>query len=429
VQDSARDDKGVSRSDSVNNLEGNNIVNDNLDSLLHNIDPEFREFTMYISSNMTLVILMLIPHRLGAQFVEEKALRLGSTRHKLAAQFIEKKASSLSPAAPDSSLLPRGAENEGGGGTATVTLTSDLGSNSFLSKISKLQDTSDQGSFSIEMTAQSSTDDSADMLRFEMATTRRELKELKASLIDVVRQQRTLLATSQSQEQPLVQRLFVSLFDTVKALFQAGAAKSSARNIFSQVFGPGWGAQQSTSGESADDAAAAALVNNFLRTALLLAGCFISPSHMIHQAMLSVREDPVFAILLPCLGFSLAGLMRNIPRHVSWLSGDTTTLEDALGISVKVPLPFCRNFQIFHAFLETHFENKPGLSIVRAKHYNLMLGDRKGAIILQGSEGWKSGTITARSKIVMAIYIASETSLCLNCGKALTKQSAEVYSW
>jgi len=345
---------------------------------------------------------MLISPRLGAQFVEERVSR-----------YLD--------VAPDSFLHPEGAAVEGQGRNSQprTTFTYTPKDKSILSQISELEDPEDQSHSMTENQMHPLSDDVADAV-----VTRREFNELRESLNVAVAQHRELLVASQTRGKPLVLRMFLSILNAAKSRIRAQIEPNSTKAILIQVFGSWSGVNPG----SEDDVAAVSLVDDFLASAFLLAGCFIP--RMANQLMSKVRQDPVFAILLPCLGFSLVRTMRNIPQHISWLQGhDSIILEDALGISTKIPLLLCRSSKMFHAFIETHFENKPGMVIVQARQYSLTLGNRRGSLILQGSEGWKTGAITARSTVVMSVYVASSVAICLDCGKSLTNQSEEVYTW
>ncbi|KEF58844.1 uncharacterized protein A1O9_03687 [Exophiala aquamarina CBS 119918] len=392
VQESGGDDRHVGLPDNVRSPAREKKINENVEALLHHIDPEFKEITM-----------------LGARFVEERAFRLRS-------------------AAPDSFLPPEGTavERQGSNSQPRTTFTSNSKDNSILSKISELEGSEHQSHSAIGKQVHPPAGHAADVLMSSLVATRRELSELRESLNSVVAQQRDLLMASQTRDKPLVQRLFLAIFNAAKSRLRAQNAGNSTKAILIQVFGPWWGVNSSSTNRSSeDDAAAASLVDDFLRSSFLLACCYIP--RMAKQLMSRVRQDPVFAILLPCLGSSLVRLMHNIPQHVSWLQGDDSiTLEDALGVSIKIPLLLCRSSKIFHAFIETHFENKPGMLIVQARKYSITLDSRRGRVILQGSEGWKTGEIKARSTVIMSIHVSSNAAICLNCGNPLVNQSEDV---
>lgn len=300
---------------------------------------------------------------------------------------------------------------------ATFTSSPNLASSSVLAEISGLQTSSRSPSLPMENLLGSASDANTHKVRSDLAMIRREISELRDSVRDSIAQQQVLNGTPQYQQQPAsIRRIFSSLISFVQVQGQL-QPEEPKRDCSQEI----------------NDTNTEALVNHFLHSALGLATCFlfrvVAKPEDLRSEMLRLREDCIFAMMLPCLGWSLTRLMRTLPRHIPWLQGNNILLEDALGVLIEVPLVFCRSSQIFHGFLETHFENKPGLKKVQARHYNLMLGGREGDVILEGSRGWRCGQIKASSKIVMAIYFSSSTVLCFECQTALAPRNENAYWW
>lgn len=63
-------------------------------------------------------------------------------------------------------------------------------------------------------------------------------------------------------------------------------------------------------------------------------------------------------------------------RGLSDLTGDHILFEDASRSQRRIPLSHCHHFKTLEAFLEVHYEGRPGETLVRAGQFSLTYGSR-----------------------------------------------------
>ena len=136
-------------------------------------------------------------------------------------------------------------------------------------------------------------------------------------------------------------------------------------------------------------------------------------------------SDPVFAALLVMTAIWVFRCLAQLPRQLSLLGGDFVDFEDALGVPLQVPFSTCRHFKLFSAFVEIHFEGKPGFRQVLRRKYHLTFGNNRGMVIEHAS--WKD-LVKPRSRISMAMLI-TYTSMCAKCGLLLDPQASGTLYW
>ena len=129
------------------------------------------------------------------------------------------------------------------------------------------------------------------------------------------------------------------------------------------------------------------------------------------------RLDPLSVAMCAQFALYVASLAQGMPQRLSLLGSDSLSFEDAPGVSIKVPYPTYSHFKIFKAFLEVHFEGKPGMQKVLDGKYQL-LDHRfpKGRQIMQ--QEW-SVIVSKRSRVVMNLLFAARYPVFVDCSTPL----------
>jgi hypothetical protein len=171
------------------------------------------------------------------------------------------------------------------------------------------------------------------------------------------------------------------------------------------------------------------LVNN-ISVALVSVSCCIlyrnpSAKKAFQKWIANASSDPVFAALLVMTAIWVLRCLTQLPRQLSLLGGNFVLFEDALGVPLRVPFSTCEHFKIFSAFVEVHFEGKPGFRQVVRRNYHLTIGDSRGVVIEHSN--WKD-LVKPRSRISMAMLMMTYTTMCAKCGLLLDPQvNGELY--
>lgn len=165
-----------------------------------------------------------------------------------------------------------------------------------------------------------------------------------------------------------------------------------------------------------------------LKTRLLLAIgmlCAKTDSHDLFVGLLwQQRLDPLAVALYAFLAWHIGVLMRTIPQRLSLLTDDSMVFEDALGTTIKLPYSTYGHIRLFQAFLEVHFEGKPGLQKVIDGEYQLLdRGNSQFRVIPE--EHWNS-SISKKMRVVMNMLFAMN-DICVGCSKQLDVQGSGIY--
>ncbi|KAI1629603.1 hypothetical protein EDD37DRAFT_617446 [Exophiala viscosa] len=135
------------------------------------------------------------------------------------------------------------------------------------------------------------------------------------------------------------------------------------------------------------------------------------------------HHDPMSLTLLLLTIMSFANCFISLPYQVSLLTDESILLTTALGEPLKVPRHYWESFDIFHAFLRTHFETRPGKTYVRARRYRILLGGNTGQVLEIAK--WQQ-VVSARMKLVMAMLLESMDDDCPKCQHPLERRSASL---
>lgn len=170
--------------------------------------------------------------------------------------------------------------------------------------------------------------------------------------------------------------------------------------------------------------------SDFLKSVLLVACGMLyarPESRQLFQRLIQHQSlDPFLATIYALFTLYMAKCFQSLPQRLSLLSGDTISFEDALGFSVEVPYSTYRHIKIFRAFLEVHFEGKPGFQKVLNGQYQLLHQGRcKVSEVSQKSwdvTNWK------KSKLVMNMLFAAYDTICVNCLEPLAA-AGNGYHW
>lgn len=139
----------------------------------------------------------------------------------------------------------------------------------------------------------------------------------------------------------------------------------------------------------------------------------------------NASSDAVFAALFVMTAIWVLRCLAQLPRQLSLLGGNFVLFEDALGVPLRVPFSTCEHSKIFSAFIEVHFEGKPGFRQVVHRNYHLTIGDSRGAVIEHSN--WKY-LVKPGSRISMAMLMMTYTTMCAKCGLLLDLQvNGELY--
>ena len=142
------------------------------------------------------------------------------------------------------------------------------------------------------------------------------------------------------------------------------------------------------------------------------------------------QEDRMLPLLTWLFGLGLARYLylRQISRSLSGLTGDCIILEDAFQQQRRVPMSTCEHFSILKAFLELHYQGRPGEPLVKAGQFNMTWGSRRG-LAIRSSDWATKGHIQAGSNVVMSIYVRSDDAKCIECQTALTVTQMGEFFW
>jgi len=171
------------------------------------------------------------------------------------------------------------------------------------------------------------------------------------------------------------------------------------------------------------------LVNN-ISVALVSVSCCVlycnpSTKRAFQKWVANASSDPVFAALIVMTAIWVLRCLTQLPRQLSLLGGNFVLFEDALGVPLRVPFSTCEHFKIFSAFVEVHFEGKPGFRHVVHRNYHLTIGDSRGVVIEHSN--WKD-LVKPRSRISMTMLMMTYTTMCAKCGLLLDPQvNGELY--
>lgn len=150
--------------------------------------------------------------------------------------------------------------------------------------------------------------------------------------------------------------------------------------------------------------------------------------HLFDLMAYKHRFDPwsvtIYALVLLYLG----KLAAAIPEQLSLLSGDCLQFEDAFGTSIRVPSSTYSHIKIFRAFLEVHFEGKPGLEKVLNGEYTLL--KLSGSLEDEIHQNEWSGAVRRGSRIVMSMLLGAYSLVCLECLVPLSEtEQREIFEW
>jgi hypothetical protein len=166
-----------------------------------------------------------------------------------------------------------------------------------------------------------------------------------------------------------------------------------------------------------------------LNTSLLLAIgmlCAKTDSHDLFIGILRRQKlDPLAVALYAYFAWYIGILIRTIPKKLSLTTDDSMMFEDALGTTIKLPYSIHSHFKVFRAFLEVHFEGKPGLQKVLDGEYQL-LDRRNSQFRVLPEECWNS-SISKKMRVVMNVLFARNDMVCVSCSKQLGVQASGNY--
>ena len=138
--------------------------------------------------------------------------------------------------------------------------------------------------------------------------------------------------------------------------------------------------------------------------------------------------DPLPAAMCALILLFVGKLALTIPEKLSLLSGDCLHFEDAFGTSIRVPSSTYSHIKIFRAFLEVHFEGKPGLEKVLKGQYSLWKS--RGFLMDEIHQNEWSLAVSRGSRIVMSILLGAFRLICVKCWIPLRKtEHGETFEW
>jgi len=150
----------------------------------------------------------------------------------------------------------------------------------------------------------------------------------------------------------------------------------------------------------------------------------------VSKIIAKCQEDRMLPFLTWLLGVGLARYFYSISISTSLngLVGDFIVLEDAFQQKRRVPMSTCEHFSILKAFLEVHYQGKPGEPLVRAGHFNMTFGSRRG-LAIRSSDWQTKGRIKAGSSVVMSLYIQRKDTNCALCSCAMSVTLLGEFFW
>ena len=147
-------------------------------------------------------------------------------------------------------------------------------------------------------------------------------------------------------------------------------------------------------------------------------------NRLVHEHAVEPLTVTICALILLYVG----KLAVTIPGQLSLLSGDCLQFEDAFGTSIKVPSSTYSHIKIFRAFLEVHFEGKPGLEKVLKGEY--ILWKSRGALMDEIQQNEWNVAVSRGSRLVMSMLLGAFSLICVECWIPLRKtQQEEIFRW
>jgi hypothetical protein len=138
--------------------------------------------------------------------------------------------------------------------------------------------------------------------------------------------------------------------------------------------------------------------------------------------------DPLPAAMCALILLFVGKLALTIPEKLSLLSGDCLHFEDAFGTSIKVPSSTYSHIKIFRAFLEVHFEGKPGLEKVLNGEYSLL--KMNGSLEDEIHQNEWDVAVRRGSRVVMSMLLGAYSLVCMECWVPLRKtEHREIFEW
>jgi len=150
----------------------------------------------------------------------------------------------------------------------------------------------------------------------------------------------------------------------------------------------------------------------------------------VFKIVTKCQEDRMLPFLTWLLGVGLARylFLGGALRSLTGLAEDSIILEDAFQQRRRVSMSVCEHFSILKAFLEVHYQGRPGEPLVKAGQFNMTLGSRRGLAV--SSSDWQTkGHIQAGSTLVMSIYLRTDDAKCMACRSALTITLMGEFFW
>ena len=140
----------------------------------------------------------------------------------------------------------------------------------------------------------------------------------------------------------------------------------------------------------------------------------------VSRVIARCQQDRLLPLLSTLLGFGIARYLYSgqIGKALTGLTGDCILFEDAFRKETPVPMSTCQDFSILKAFLEVHYRGTTGEVFAKTGRFNLMLGSRRG-LVIRGSDWSSRGCIKPRQRVVMSVYLSTDTPECTKCQSEL----------
>jgi hypothetical protein len=156
-------------------------------------------------------------------------------------------------------------------------------------------------------------------------------------------------------------------------------------------------------------------LSDWLAVLYALAAVIVYQQPHTHRMLITqiqkARDDPFLGALLGCLVAMLLRSLTRVPRQIMLLTDDSITLHSALGEKLIVSSYYWKTREIFHAYLQAHFHEKPGQDLVAAYWYRILIGGEDGTIV--NATKWRS---TLRKRMVLTMPILADSiSSCPRC--------------